>query len=140
MISDRIIQDGFIVNTLKRDIINIYRAQLGIAKENIYVEGKDLKRRKKRGETLNRRTGDLLNSLENPDFVIEATGEKFIVSAKIMKHMRFLDMKRLGNWKIYNRQVWGILYNNALRDIKFRYGQTISDYVGEALTTALSKN
>jgi hypothetical protein len=137
MISDNIIKEGFIVDVLKRDLSNIYRAQLGIAKQNIYIEGKELKKKKRPGETLKVRTGRLLASLENPDFVIQATGQEFIVSAKIMKYMRFLDMKRLGNWKIYNRQVWGILHNNSYRDIKYRYGEEIADYVREALEQAL---
>ena len=138
MISDGIIKQNFIVDTLKRDLTNIYKAQKAIAKENIYLEGKSLKKKKRSGATLGVRTGRLRNSLENPDFIIQASGEKFIVSAKIMKYMRFLDMKHIGNWRIYNRQVWGILYNNSLRDIKNNYGQEVRDYVGEALEAALS--
>jgi hypothetical protein len=48
-------------------------------------------------------------------------------------------MKRLGNWKIYNRQIWGILYSNALKDIKQRYGEYIGDTVGDALRDAFEK-
>jgi len=49
-------------------------------------------------------------------------------------------MKKFGNRKIYNRQVWGILYNNALKDIKFNYGQAISDVVGEKLREAFNQD
>ena len=140
MISDNIEKSGFIVETLKRDLYNIYKTQLAIATKNIYVEGKTLKTKIRKGETIKKRTGRLVGSLQNPDFVIQATGQKFIVSANIMKYMRFLDMKKLGNWKIYSRQVWGILYNNAWPDIKFRYGQEIKDRVGDAIKAALGQH
>jgi len=85
------------------------------------------------------RSGALLESLENPNYMIQAQGEKFIVSANIVKHMRFIDMKKFGNRKIYNRQVWGILYNYAWKDIRYNYGQTISDVVGEKLKEAFKQ-
>jgi len=143
MISDNITKQDFIIQVLERDIRNIYKAQLVIAQQNIYISGKELKETKRRGAKIRVRSGALLKSLENPDFMIQAQGEKFIVSAGIVKHMRFLDMKRISskgkeydNWKIYNRQVWGILYNNALKDIKYNYGKEIADRVSEALHEA----
>jgi len=146
MISDNITKQDFIVQVLERDVHNIYKAQLAIAQKNIYISGKQLKVTKRHGAKIGVRSGALLKSLENPNFMIQAQGEKFIVSAGIVKHMRYLDMKRIsskgkeyGNWKIYNRQVWGILYNNALKDIKFNYGQAISDVVGEKLREAFNQ-
>ena len=139
MITDNITKQQFIVQVLERDIRNIYKAQLAIAKQNIYIEGKQLNVKKRKGSKIGVRSGALLESLQNPDFLIQAQGDKFIVSAGIVKHMRFIDMKKFGNRKIYNRQVWGILYNNALKDIKFNYGQTISDEVGEKLREAFNQ-
>jgi len=136
MISENITKQQFIIQVLERDVRNIYKAQLAIAQQNIYIEGKTLKVKKRRGAKIGVRSGALLESLENPDYMIQAQGEKFIVSAGIVKHMRFIDMKKFGNRKIYNRQVWGILYNNALKDIKFNYGQAIKDRVSEALHEA----
>jgi len=139
MISDNITKQDFIVQVLERDVRNIYKAQLAIAQKNIYIGGKQLKVTKRRGAKIGVRSGALLKSLENPDFMIQAQGGKFIVSAGIVKHMRFIDMKKFGNRKIYNRRVWGILYNNALKDIKFNYGQAISDVVGEKLREAFNQ-
>ena len=136
MISDNITKQDFIVQVLERDVRNIYKAQLAIAQQNIYVVGKQLKVTKRRGAKIGVRSGALLESLENPDFMIQAQGEKFVVSAEIVKHIRFIDMKKFGNRKIYNRQVWGILYNNALKDINFNYGQAIHDVVSDALHEA----
>jgi len=140
MISDNITKQDFIVQILERDVRNIYKAQLVIAQQNIYLSGKQLKVTRRRGAKIGVRSGALLKSLENPDFLIQAQGDKFIVSAGIVRHMRFIDMKKFGNRKIYNRQVWGILYNNALKDIKFNYGQAISDVVGEKLREAFNQN
>jgi len=138
MISDNITKQDFIIQVLERDVRNIYKTQLAIAQQNIYIGGKQLKVTKRRGAKIGVRSGSLLKSLENPDYMIQAQGDKFIVSAAIVKHMRFLDMKKHGNRKIYNRQVWGILYNNALKDIKYNYGQTVSDVIGEKLREAFN--
>jgi len=43
MITDNITKQQFIVQVLERDVRNIYKAQLAIAQQNIYVEGKQLK-------------------------------------------------------------------------------------------------
>jgi len=137
MITDNITKQAFIVQILRRDIQNIYKAQLAIANENIYVTGKSLKPLRRRGPVTGVRSGQLLASLYNPDFNMQAQGTKFVVSVNIVKQLRFIDMKRFGNRRIYNRQVWGILYNNALKDIKYKFGETLRDSVGDALKEAL---
>ncbi|MEA4918165.1 hypothetical protein SDC9_91940 [bioreactor metagenome] len=136
MISDKITKSEFVIQVLERDVKNIYNAQLLIARQNIYIKGRALKKEKRGGALIGRKTGRLLESLENPDYVIAQRGDKFIVSSGIVKHMRFLDMKRLGNRKIYNRQLWGILYNNSLRDIRQGYGKELYDFVGDTLRNA----
>lgn len=140
MISDNITKSQFVVQVLERDIENIYKAQLLIARRNIYIKGKQLKKIKRKNTLIGERTGSLLESLENPNYKIQLQGNKLIVTAGIVKHMRFLDMKHLGNRMIYNRQVWGILYNNSLKEIKYGYGQHLHDLVGEALQKAFSPN
>lgn len=138
MISAEITKSAFITSVLERDLINIYSAMELIAKRNIYVEGKQLQQRKRRGAGIGIRTGSLLRSLEAPKYSISASAGKFIVIADIVLHTRFLDMKKYGNRRIYNRQLWGILYKNALPDIKYRYGMAIKNYVGEELRSAFS--
>lgn len=100
MISANITKQQFVIQVLERDLNNIYKAQLAIARQNIYVEGKTLKATKKRSSKIGVRSGALLESLENPDFVIQGQGEKFVVSAGIVKHMRFIDMKKFDNRRI----------------------------------------
>ncbi len=139
MISDKITKTQFIASTLERDVKNIYSAMSLIARQNVYIEGKKLQQKKRRGSTIGQRTGALLHSLENPQYSISGLDGKFIVTASIVQHIRFLDMKHLGNRRIYNRQVWGILYNNALPDIKYSYGKEVYDFVGRALREAFNE-
>ena len=41
---------------------------------------------------------------------------------------------------IYNQQVWGILYRNAMLDIKYGYKRRLHDHVGDALRAAFASN
>ncbi|MDU1893026.1 MAG: hypothetical protein E6767_20305 [Dysgonomonas sp.] len=131
-------QDEFIRRVLERDARNIYRAQELIVSQRIYLAGKDLKATQRK-QGIQRRTGRLEDSLSSPDFYLRSEGENFTVAANYPLYIRFLDMKHRGNWRIYNRQVWGILFRNALPDIKRKFGKFISDTVGEALRVAFEK-
>jgi hypothetical protein len=133
MITDRIIKKEFIVKTLRRDMINIYDAMTLIARKNVYLSGRDLSVSRRPGPSIGRRSGALLDTLENKDFAIVSDDDRFLVTARLVKQLRFLDMKRLGNWKIYNSQVWGILYRNTFPDIKYNIGTEVSDHLGHIL-------
>lgn len=139
MISENISKADFIVQVLDRDVKNIYMAQRLIAERSIYISGKDLKSSKKKGSQIGRRTGSLLKSLSEADYDIKFNGSTFNVSSKIALHTRFLDMKKFGNHRIYNAQVWGILYGTTLPTIKYKYGQRVFDLVGQALQRALKE-
>jgi hypothetical protein len=129
------IKKQFITQIIERDIRNIYNAQALIATKNTYVSGRDLEYRKRRGATIAEsvRNAGLVASLQNPDYKIQVSDTSITVVNTISKRLRFLDMKAHGNWQIYNRQVWGILYNNALQDIKAGYGSQLHDYIGKML-------
>lgn len=136
MITPNIAQNEFIVNVIERDLYNISKTQLLIAEQNVYMSGKDGSTTRRRGGTINARSGAVLQALKSPSHHVDAGDTGLIVTSTIPLQMRFLDMKRHGNWKIYNRQVWGILYNNALPDIKYGYGQEISDFFRDELEQA----
>lgn len=46
-------------------------------------------------------------------------------------YLRFLDMKRLGNWEIYNRQIWGIIYGDVVKRVRYGYRDWLKDRVNE---------
>ena len=131
-------QAEFIRAVLERDARNIYRAQQLIVSQRIYLAGKDLKAtRRKVG--IQKQSGTLENALSNPEFYMKSEDERFVLAANYPLYIRFLDMKHKGNWRIFNRQVWGILYNNALPDIKNKFRQFISDTIGAALRAVFQR-
>lgn len=71
MISE--LKGDFIVKTLDRDIQHIYEAQRIIAERNVYVRGRSLTIKKKRGKGIGRYTGRLLSSLSHPSYTIVKT-------------------------------------------------------------------
>ncbi|MDR1883744.1 MAG: hypothetical protein LBR26_13310 [Prevotella sp.] len=136
--SENMAQDEFIRQILERDIRNIFKAQQLVVAQGIYHSGKDLKATRR--SKVNRHTGRLENALASPEYYMQSQGEEFNVAAVYPVYIRFMDMKRLGNRMLYNRQVWGILYNNALKDIRNGYGQKIADFVGDKLRESFSAN
>ena len=130
------LKGDFIVRVLDRDISHIYEAQRIIAERNVYVRGRSLAVKKKKGKGIGRYTGRLMSSLSHPSYTIVKTAEGFIVNSSIMQYMRFLDMKRKGNREIYNRQLWGILYRNTYPSLKYDFGQNVHDALGVALRKA----
>jgi hypothetical protein len=131
MFTDTIKKD-FITQVIDRDIQNIYKAQLLIATKNIYMRGRTRELHKRKGPTI-QGTGRLAASLKNPDYKISVGDSSITVTNTISKQLRFLDMKAHGDWRIYNRQIWGILYNNALQDIEAGVGDQIHDHFGKML-------
>lgn len=131
---------GRVASFLERDLRNIYSAQQLIARRNIYVSGRDLKTVKRKGDRIGYRTGRLMASLDSPSYTITGSGEHFQVTASICQHMRFLDMRHLGNRRIYNRQVWGILYNNSYKDLRYGLSRDIQDRLGQQLRKAFSEH
>lgn len=140
MVTDQLTKTEFVVEVLNRDVRNIYKAHQLIAEKNIRLQGRDLKEVKRKGAKIGSKTGHLLESLRNPNYSITAMNGQFQVQAYIPLYLRFFDMKHLGNWMIYNRQVWGILYNSSRVDIKYGYGEQIRDILGDALNRAFENN
>ncbi|MDR1718440.1 MAG: hypothetical protein LBS20_21595 [Prevotella sp.] len=135
--SEGMAQDEFIRKVIERDILQIFRAQRLIQSQSIYFSGKSLKE-KQEARRLGRRTGRLENALSNPEYYLQSLGEDFTAAAVYPIYIRFLDMPRKGNWKIYNRQIWGIIYNNALKDIRYNYGNEIHSMIEEKLLKAFN--
>lgn len=62
-----------------------------------------------------------------------------VATSNIPLYIRFLDMKKHGNYGIYNRQVWGILWNNSLQTIKYGYGKEVRDRIYAGLQEAFQR-
>lgn len=141
--NEDLIKQEFIRERVEKDIRAIFEAQLLIARERIYTrtryskEGRSFYQEQGTGATLDR-DSLLLKALETPQCKIEASGNGIISTSNIPMYMRFMDMKRVGNWQIYNRQVWGILYNNTINAIRYEYGKQVRDQIYARLANAFS--
>lgn len=102
------IRDSFFQRVLRRDFKTILQRQLAIADERIYREGNK------------RPTGRLRTFLASEDLAIGTNPISIRVNYPIQ--IRFLDMKKNGNLRIYNRPIWGKIYNETLPEL--RYGMT----------------
>lgn len=73
------------------------------------------------------RSGRLQQALESPVLDITARGAGISATVNYPTYIRFLDMKRIGNYRIYNRPIWGILYRETLRDIRYEFRQWLEE-------------
>ncbi|MBD5401544.1 hypothetical protein HDR58_01910 [bacterium] len=105
----------FVAEYLKRHFPKIYKTQEGIAASRIYgrkaVRADNGKPRS--------RSGALMAALQAAPASINAGTSGIEAFLSYPYYIRFLDMKRFGNNKIYNRPIWGILYKQTFVDLKF---------------------
>ena len=126
----------YFTEQLQKGIRDIFKAQRLIAQKNIYQKGSDRVQSKREGSKLKSRSGALMNALLSPEFSVNPDGQGVHAEMKYPTYIRFLDMKRLGNWKIYNRQIWGILYKDT--SVKMRYG--FSDWLNNLLYDSVKES
>ena len=72
-------------------------------------------------------------ALTNPRYRISPDGAGVRTETTLPTYIRFLDMKRHGNYQIYNRQVWGILYKETLQNVKYEYRDWLEKHFPELL-------
>lgn len=73
------------------------------------------------------RSGRLMKALQNPEMAIDTATAGITARINYPTYIRFLDMKRLGNYRIYNRPIWGILYKETFRDIRFEFRKWLDE-------------
>ncbi len=96
-------------------------------------------------ENLRRVSGRLLRSIYRKDFQIQADDNRMMLQFNYLRYLRFLDIKSsMDKFKnkelrsklaLYNRVIYGRLYNETRSDIK--YGLT--EQVKERIRTELEK-
>lgn len=111
----------FIHREITKGIRDIYAAQRRIAQSRIYQEGHARSLKQGSGRAVKGRTGALMNALTNPSERVWTGTLSVHALLNYPIYIRFLDMKRHGNFKIYNRQIWGILYKETFQNIRFGY-------------------
>lgn len=113
---------------VNRGFRRIFEEQRRIAAAKIY--GKQAYRT---DGTPRSRSGRLQQALASPTFSITGSGSGISAKAQYPTYLRFLDMKRLGNYRIYNRPVWGILYKETFNDIRFEFSAWLSKNLADSI-------
>ena len=135
MSEEDLIKQEFIRENIERDFRAIFEAQRLIALERIYTRtmysrsGRTFYQEQGYGQLVRGTTGELLKALQNPRYSVEFSGTGVIATSNVPLYIRFLDMKAHGNYAIYNRQIWGILYNNTLMTLRDGYGKEVLDRI-----------
>lgn len=117
-----------------RDYVNrgfhkIFDEQRRIAASEIY--GKQAYRT---DGTPRSRSGRLQQALASPSLSISGSGSSLAAVANYPTYIRFLDMKRLGNYRIYNRPIWGILYKETFRNIRYEFSDWLSEFIKKSIS------
>lgn len=106
---------GFLQNVLDYGLRKIYDRQLEIASQRTAERRANARRNYvTAGEQI---IGHLRQRLSQ----LQVQGSTAEVISQIPLVMRFVDMKRYGNWEIYNKQVWGMLYRDVFSDLSQKY-------------------
>lgn len=113
---------------VNRGFRRIFEEQRRIAAAKIY--GKQAYRT---DGTPRSRSGRLQQALASPTFSITGSGSGISAKAQYPTYLRFLDMKRLGNYRIYNRPVWRILYKETFNDIRFEFSAWLRKNLADSI-------
>ena len=117
MITEDIIKETYIQRIVKRDRNIINNVQRRVVRKYFYD------------------TGTLYNFLTSRPFSMKGTVFWF----RILPYLRFLDIKYSYEMKarremaLYNRVIWGVLYNETIPDIRYGYTQDIRKHIIELL-------
>lgn len=129
----------FVHQEILKGIRDIFRAQRNVAQRRIYQEGKERRITQGTGKTVRGRSGYLMQSLENPNFKAWKGELGNYAHFDYPIYIRFLDMKEHGNYKIYNRQIWGILYGETFRNIRYEFNQEVRDWIDKHLREIMNQ-
>ena len=106
---------GFLQQVLDYGVRKIYDQQLTIATQ------RSMERRKQARQYYAGAGEYIIETLRQRLAQVSVAGSSAEVVSQIPLVMRFVDMKRYGNWEIYNRQVWGMLYRDVFSDLSQKY-------------------
>lgn len=119
----------FIHREILKGVRKVYRAQYETAAFRLRREGKDKCEVVDEGRPVIGRTGYLMRALQSPEMKVWQRNQSNHASLSYPMYIRFLDMKRMGNFKIYNRQIWGILYGETFPTICYGYTDEVRKWI-----------
>ena len=123
--NDQATQQRYMLEQLTKGIHRVLELQNQRADECIYSRPEDPWRQ---------RSGMLRDFLQSQRFDMAYSGTGVRAAIDYPVYIRFLDMKRNGNMKIYNRIIWGALYRETLKSIKYEYRDWLKKVTGTVLS------
>lgn len=125
MVTDELIKKSFISQIIRRDAAFIYDTQARVVRENFSTDG---------------RSSTLANYLSKRPFSLSGQGLNLVYYFNVITYLRFLDIKyskdKMGlrsKLALYNRVIWGRLYNETIRDLKYGLTEDIKRDIRQRL-------
>ena len=100
--------------------------------------GEAMSRGKGGGPAARSRSGQLMDSLSRPASRVMKRGATVSADIDYLLVMRFMDIRRLGDMRIYNRPVWGYLYGELFPDMRHGFRDWLRKALGNDLRTSLA--
>ncbi|MCC8186494.1 MAG: hypothetical protein LIP08_03005 [Bacteroides sp.] len=133
MITEDILADAYIRRIIARDADRIYTTEAYLIRSNF----------------TDSRAGRLASFLLTQPYTSVGSAGHQRFHFRILTHLRLLDIlhsprRQNGTTKrkplaLYNKVVWGILYNNTLPDIQYGFTKDIRDSIREQLQKAVQQ-
>lgn len=126
---DLLLKGEYLKQQLLKGLNEIFEAQRVVASRKIDRSEKAKKSR----------SGALMASILHPDYKLSAYAAGVQGIVRYPKEIRFQDMKHLGNWRIYNKQIWRILYKETFANIRFEFSDWLRTQMIQELSDALKQ-
>lgn len=134
MLTHDFIKGAFIRKAVNEDLQTIRERQLMIVRDGEYRHGAGgYQTSLRKGPLMNQRTERLISALSGNAYQVSGSGAQLQFRSTVPIYIRFLDMKHLGDWRIYNRQIWGILYNNSYQEIRFGFTDEVQEFLRKSM-------
>ena len=125
MVTNELIKSEFISSILSRDVKRIYRTQANVV------------------NSLNVRTGKLSDYISRRPFTISGPALNKRLYFPVLSYLRFLDIHYSNpdtalrrNLALYNRVIWGVIYNETYPDIRFGFTSQLREIMRRDLELA----
>jgi len=132
MVTDSLVRKKFVHDTLQKGVLKIYSTQENVVRNNFQ-----------------RRTGRLMTLLSAHSYDSHISGHSQKLFVRILPYLRFLDMQysrrndrisksKRRNLALYNRVVWGVLYNETFPDLRAGFNDEVRREIREQLEKSLN--
>ena len=128
MVSDSIVKNEFISRTVAAGLKELQTEQINI------LEGK-------RGDLMMHHfdVDALIKDVASRRMEVSGNGGGVMFSFKISRKLRYADIKRLGNAKVYNKPLWGIIFgsrDSVMTRLQYEFTEEIRNAITKELEEA----